>query len=134
MGKRAAPEVGPTYCIINAMVEGLVLGEETTGAIWWVGELGAMDEVTHGGTPSTSSSSTPRGVPMREVKVPLAVVTVALKDKKNSLSKGFLQFGLADSSDESFLLQTSFLFKVVTSGDTHTLHYLFTVMKHVSEQ
>lgn len=82
--KQAALEVDPTYCIIHAMVKGLVLGEETTRSIWGVGELGAMDEIMHRGTSSTSSNSTTRGVPVREVKVPLAVVTVALKDKRTS--------------------------------------------------
>lgn len=67
---------------------GLVLGEETTGSIRWVGELGSMDKVAHRGTSSTaaasssSSHSTTRGVPMREVEVPLAVVAVALNDKR----------------------------------------------------
>lgn len=83
-------EVDPTYCIIHAVGEGLVLGEETTRSIWGVGELGSMDEIMHRGTSSTSSNSTTRGVPMREVKVPLAVVTVALKYKrtKSLLSRG----------------------------------------------
>lgn len=104
MEEQVALEVDPTYCIIHGVVKGLVLGEETTRTIWGMGELGAMDEVIHRGT---SSNSTPRGVPVREVKVPLAVVTVALKNKKTLL-------GLADLSDESLLLQISYLFKVVT--------------------
>lgn len=85
MGKQAALEVNPTYCIIHGVVEGLVLREETTRSIRGMGELGALDEVIHRGTSSssTSSDSAAGGVPMREVKVPLAVVTVALKDKKN---------------------------------------------------
>lgn len=71
------------------MGQGLVLGEETTRSIWGVGELWAMDEVIHRGTSSTSSDSTTRGVAVREVKAPLAVVSVALKDKiKALLSKG----------------------------------------------
>ncbi len=41
-----------------------------------------MDEIMHRGTSSASSNSTTRGVPVRKVKVPLAVVTVALKDKR----------------------------------------------------
>lgn len=68
---------------------GLLLGEETTGSIRWVGELGPMDKVAHRGTSSTaaaasssSSHSTTRGVPVREVEVPLAVVVVALNDKR----------------------------------------------------
>ena len=87
MGKQAALEVDPTYCIIHAMIEGLVLGEDTTRALWGVGELGTMDEVIHRGTSSSTSSpsdSTTRGVPVREVKVPLAVVTVAFKDKRTN--------------------------------------------------
>lgn len=81
--------VDPTYCIIHAVVEGLVLGEETTGTIRGVGELGAVDEVIHRGTSSSSScsDSSSRRVPVREVKVPLAVVTVALKDKKKMFVK-----------------------------------------------
>lgn len=76
-------DVDPTYCIIHAVVKGLVLGEEATRSVWGVGELGAVDEVTHGGTSSASSSSnsTTRGVPVREVKGSLAMVTVALKNK-----------------------------------------------------
>lgn len=75
-----------THRIVHAVVKGLVLREETTGSIWGMGELRALDEVIHGGASSTSSSSdsTTRGVPMREVKVPLAVVTVALKDKRTN--------------------------------------------------
>ena len=84
MGRQAAPGVDLTYCIVHVVIKGLVLGKETTGSIWRVRQLGAMDEVVHRGTstPSTSSNSAARGVPVREVKVPLAVVTVALKYKR----------------------------------------------------
>lgn len=78
-GKQTALKVSPSYCIIHAVVKRLVLGEDSTRSIWGVGELGAVDEVIHRGT-----SSTTRGVPVREVKVPLAVVTVALKDNRTN--------------------------------------------------
>lgn len=88
------------------MIEGLVLGEETTRAVWRVGELGAMDEVIQRGT---SSTSTTRGGPMREVKVPLAVVTVALKDEgqKKKRQNAYCTLAL-------LTCLKSFLFKVVT--------------------
>lgn len=62
------------------MAEGLILGEETTRSVWGMGELRSMDEVIHRGTPSTSSTT--GGVPVREVKIPLAVVAVAYEDKR----------------------------------------------------
>ena len=62
-----------------------------------VRELGAVDEVTHRGTTSAAASCHPptRGVPMREVKVPLAVVTVACQDESTNIwfrQKASLQF------------------------------------------
>lgn len=68
------------------MIVRFVLGEETTGTIWGMGELGSMDEVIHWGT--SSSHCTTRGVTVREVEVPLAVVAVAFKDKRANLSRG----------------------------------------------
>lgn len=67
------------------MAERFVLGEESTRSIWGVGELRAMDEVVQRGTSSTTTSPTTnptsRGVPMREVKAPLVVVTVAWNNR-----------------------------------------------------
>ena len=69
-----------TYRVRHAVVQALVLGHEAPGAIWRVGQLGAMHELMGGG--STSASSTPsatRGVTVGEVKIPVAMVTVAWK-------------------------------------------------------
>lgn len=72
-----------TYCVIHAVAEGLVLGEETTRSIRWVGQLRAMDEIAHR-SPSTSSSNptTTRGVPVGKVEAHLAVVAVAFRETK----------------------------------------------------
>lgn len=81
------------------MVMGFVLREETTRSIWGVGQLGSMDEVIHRGTSSsTSAHSSTRRVPMGEVKVALAVVVVALKDRGTNMLGGKQMFGMLDDT------------------------------------
>ena len=73
------------------MVEGLVLGHQTTRGVRGMGELGGVHEVTHRGAspapaPTSSSSSSSsctrssstRGITVGEVKVPVTMETVAL--------------------------------------------------------
>ena len=94
---QAALQTESTYCIIHAVAEGFVLGEEAGRSVWGVGELGTMDEVIHRGTSSTScSNSTTRGVPVRKVKAPLAVVAVALREKRGNTSFERLQLRFSD--------------------------------------
>lgn len=90
------------YRIVHAVGVGFFLGKETTGGIWGMGELGSVDEVVHWWTTattssscSTSSQSPSRGVRVREVKVPLAVVVVAFGDTRTFEHRGdVLQRGL----------------------------------------
>lgn len=90
-GKEVGRSRGQTrsaHRIVHPVGVGFFLGKETARGIWGMGELGSMDEVAHWWTAatttscSTSSHSPSRGVPMREVKVPLAVIVVAFGNKR----------------------------------------------------
>lgn len=62
-----------THRVRHAVREWLVLGHQAVGHVWWVRQLGAVHEIIHGGTT--------RGA-VREVKVPVPLVTVAWQEKK----------------------------------------------------
>lgn len=78
-----------THRIVHAVAKRLVLGEETTGSIRWMGQLWAVDEIIHGRTTSSSSSNaTANGwIPVRKVKATLIVVVVAYRKKTTKKEK-----------------------------------------------
>lgn len=116
---------GPTYCIVHAVVQGFILGEEATRSIRGMRELGAVDEVVHRwtSTTSTSSNSTTRGVPVRHVKVSLAVVAVALSHTRTKIFS-CQKFGLFDFYDKFLLLQRVTCSKSLHNR-IHKFHFFF---------